>query len=224
MEDRNTEGTEAKLRQLLGDKEHPNLKEAKQVTLAEGEALKALLDGLVSKEDVYRYNCFEVLLQISEEQPRVLYPEWDYFIALLNSSNAYHRSIGVQILANLTQVDAQRRFEEVFDRYFDILNDEKIIVTRALVLSAGTIARFQPSLQARIVERLLSIDETHHKHKDLIKADAIQSFEAFFEDYPDQERILRFVEQQLECSSPKTRKIAKAFLKCNYSPYARSGP
>ncbi|TEU16100.1 MAG: hypothetical protein E3J21_11410 [Anaerolineales bacterium] len=46
----------------------------------------------------------------------------------------------------------------------------------------------KPSLQARIVERLLGIDETHHKHKDLIKADAIQSFEAFFEDYPDRER------------------------------------
>jgi hypothetical protein len=38
------------------------------------------------------------------------------------------------------------------------------------------------------------------------------TLEAFFGDYPDKERILEFVEQQLECSSRKTRKAAKAFL------------
>ena len=212
MEDNSTEKLAADLHEALADKENPSLEEAMQLALANGKALKVLLDGVVSKDDTYRYNCFKVLLQISEDHPLILYPEWDYFIALLDSSNAYHRSIAVQILANLTPVDAQRRFEAIFGRYFDLLDDEKIIVTRSLVQSAGTIARAKPSLQARIVERLLGIDETHHKHKDLIKADAIQSFEAFFEDYPDKERILGFVEQQLECSSPKTRKAAKAFL------------
>ena len=212
MEDNSTEKLAADLHEALADKENPRLEEAMQLALASGKALKVLLDGVVSKDDTYRYNCFKVLLQISEDHPLILYPEWDYFIALLDSSNAYHRSIAVQILANLTPVDAQRRFEAIFGRYFDLLDDEKIIVTRSLVQSAGTIARAKPSLQARIVERLLGIDETHHKHKDLIKADAIQSFEAFFEDYPDKERILGFVEQQLECSSPKTRKAAKAFL------------
>ncbi|MFB0534155.1 MAG: hypothetical protein ACETWR_04130 [Anaerolineae bacterium] len=212
MEDSSTEKLAADLHEALADKEHPNLQKAMQLALADEKILKGILDGIVSKDEVYRYNCFKVLVQISESQPLVLYPEWDYFIALLDSSNAYHRSIAVQILANLTPADAQYRFEAIFDRYFDLLDDEKIIVTRSLVQSAGTIARAKPSLQARIVERLLGIDETHHKHKDLIKGDAIQSFQVFFEDYPDKERILGFVEQQLQCSSPKTRKTAKAFL------------
>jgi len=155
MEDNSTEKLAADLHEALADKENPSLEEAMQLALANGKALKVLLDGVVSKDDTYRYNCFKVLLQISEDHPLILYPEWDYFIALLDSSNAYHRSIAVQILANLTPVDAQRRFEAIFDRYFDLLDDEKIIVTRSLVQSAGTIARAKPSLQARIVERLL---------------------------------------------------------------------
>jgi len=212
MEENSTGKLAKDLHKMLGDKEHPSLEEALQRAVSDEGVLKEILAGVVSKDEVFRYNCFKVLRQISEDHPLILYPEWDYFIALLDSSNAYHRSIAVQILANLTPVDAQRRFKAIFDRYFDLLDDEKIIVTRSLVQSAGTIARAKPSLQARIVERLLGIDETHHKHKDLIKADAIQSFEAFFEDYPDKERILGFVEQQLECSSPKTRKAAKAFL------------
>jgi hypothetical protein len=200
------------LYEMLADKEHPSLEEAMQLAISDERVLKEILAGVMSKDEAFRYNCFKVLRQISEDHPLILYPEWDYFIALLDSSNAYHRSIAVQILANLTSVDAQRRFETIFDRYFDLLDDEKIIVTRYLVQNAGTIARAKPSLQAKIVEILLGIDETHHKHKDLIKADAIQSFEAFFEDYPSKERLLEFVEQQLECSSPKTRKAAKAFL------------
>jgi hypothetical protein len=212
MDSNSPEKLAADLHEALADKEHPSLEKAMQLALADGKALKVLLDGIVSKDEVYRYNCFKVLLQISESQPLVLYPEWGHFVALLGSSNAYHRSIAVQILASLTLADTQHRFEVVFDRYFDLLDDEKIIVTRYLVQSAGAIARAKPSLRARIVERLLGIDETHHKHKDLIKADAIQSFEVFFEDYPDKERIRKFVEQQLECSSPKTRKAAKAFL------------
>jgi hypothetical protein len=47
----------------------------------------------------------------------------------------------------------------------------------------------------------------------LIKADIIESFEVFFDNSTDQETILNFAEQQLESSSPKTRKAAKAFLK-----------
>lgn len=200
------------LYEMLADKEDPSLEEALQLAISDEGVLKEILASVVSKDEAFRYNCFKVLRQISEDHPLILYPEWDYFIALLDSRNAYHRSIAVQILANLTAVDAQRRFEAIFDRYFDLLDDEKIIVTRYLVQNAGTIARAKPSLRAKIVEILLGIDETHHKHKDLIKADAIQSFEAFFEDYPSKEQLLEFVEQQLECSNPKTRKAAKAFL------------
>jgi hypothetical protein len=61
----------------------------------------------------------------------------------------------------------------------------------------------------------LDIDKTRHEQgrKDVMKADVIQSFEEFFEASQDQEGILAFVEQQLDCTSPKTRKAARGFLK-----------
>ena len=211
MEDSNSE---AKLHQLLVDKEHPKLKEAKQLALAEGDALRVLLDGLVSKEDAYRYNCFEVLLQISEERPGVLYPEWDRFVRLMRSGNAFFRSIALRLVANLTGADEEGRFEELFDEYFGLLDDEKVMVARYLVQSASQIARRKPHLQEKIAEELLDIDRTHHVEgrKALIKADAVEFFGAFFEELPDKERVLAFVEDMLTCSSPKARKAAKAFL------------
>jgi hypothetical protein len=214
VEDNSPEKLAADLHEALADKEHPNLEKAMQLALADGKALKMLLDGVVSKDDTYRYNCFRVLVQISDDHPLVLYPEWDYFVGLLGSSNSYHRSIALQIIANLTRADGENRFDGIFDQYFSLLNDEKVVPARYLAQSAGRIVRAKPHLQAGITERLLGIDGTHHTQdrKDLISADIIGSFEEFFEDSHDKEEILAFVERQLECSSPKARKAAKVFL------------
>jgi hypothetical protein len=177
--------------------------------------LEELLDGIVSKDDTYRYNCFKVLVQISENEPLVLYPEWDRFVGLLGSPNAFHRSISVQIIAGLTGADTEKRFDDIFDLYFGMLDDEKVVVARYLAQNAWKIARSKPYLLERTTERLLDVDETHHtqSRKDLIKADVIQSFEALFDQVQDKKRVLAFVEQQLESSSPKARKAAKSFLK-----------
>jgi hypothetical protein len=108
----------ASVGQMLAQKGVSNLDEIAQLAVADAQVLRTILDGLVAKDDTYRYNCFQVLHQVSQNEPRTLYPEWDYFIQLLGSQNAYHRAISVQILANLTRIDAEQRFDALFDRYF----------------------------------------------------------------------------------------------------------
>ena len=79
----------------------------------------------------------------------------------------------------------------------------------------GRIARAKPHLRAEIVERLLAVERTHHQEgrKDLLKGDVIDALEQLGAGAPDRERVVRFVEQQLASSSPRTRKAAQAFLK-----------
>jgi hypothetical protein len=187
---------------------------AKQA-LKDENLLAALLEGILSKNDTRRYNSFKVLLLISEEHPEVLGPQWGFFVDLLRSDNTYHKSSAINIIANLASADRAGRFERIFDRYFELLDDRSVVTARYVARNAGKLARSKPHLQERITERLLDIDKTHHhqERKDLIKADVIESFEEFFEESPDKERILAFVEEQLECTSPKTRKEAKRFLK-----------
>jgi hypothetical protein len=205
---------DATLRKLLADKQQPHLEEATQLALSDRQALDQILAGIVAKDDVYRFNCFQVLYRLSEEQPETLSPHWDYIAGLLDSDNSYHRSIAGQLLANLSQADTEGRFEVIFDRIFALLDDAKIVPARQFAQHVGRIARARPELQARITERLLTVDETHHteSRKDLLKGDVIVAFDEYFVDSPDQERILAFVEQQLACSSPTTRNAAQAFL------------
>jgi HEAT repeat protein len=183
--------------------------------LTDKETLTELLAGILSKKEEIRSPCFKALLRICEEQPELLYPHWDYFASLLESNNTFLKYQAIYLIASLTTVDTEKRFESIFDTYYGLLDDKSVIPSSHAALNSGKIARAKPALQTRITDRLLRIDETHHKpdRKDLIKSYVIDAFSEYFEAAEDKEMILEFVRKQLESSSPKTRKKAKEFLK-----------
>ena len=131
---------------------------------------------------------------------------------MINSDNAFWKFIAVQLIANLTNVDIKKKFEKIFDKYYDLLNDS-VIVAGHITANSGKIARAKPELQSKITNKLLNIDKTTQKHKDLIKAGAIESFNEYFDEAKNKEEIIKFVKKQLNCKSPKTIKKAKEFLK-----------
>jgi hypothetical protein len=192
-----------------------NFTEDKQAesALKDEKRLQELLDGVLSKEDAVRYGSFKALNVLSEKHPERLYDKWDFFADLLGSDNTHQKYIAIYIIANLTRVDSEERFEKLFNTYYGLFGDKSVIPPAHVALNSGKIALAKPKLQAEITSRLLDIDATVQRHKDLVKASAIEAFDAYFEESRDQERIVEFVKAQLDCGSPKTRKMAKAFLK-----------
>lgn len=180
----------------------------------ESKKLSDALDGILSKNDEIRMKSFEFLYQISQNRPEILYSKWDYFANLLNSSNHYQRYISIRLLANLTFIDAENKFETIFNRYFSNIDGTKTMVAGQAALNSGLIAKAKPNLQTKITNRLLNIEKSHKgKQIDLIKAYVIEAFDKYFEESLDKKKILDFVKAQLDSKSPKTRKIAKEFLK-----------
>jgi hypothetical protein len=185
-----------------------------------GEALKDsglltdLLDGLKVKAETYRYNCYKVLYLISQTHGEVLYPEWDRFAESLGSPNSYHKMSAVHLIANLTAIDAENRFEEIFEKYYSLLDDRSMVVAYYTAAVSGRIVRFKPHLEKDITKKLLSIDNTHHEpgRKELVKTGIIEALGEYYAESADKERISKFVEQQLDSESPKTRKTALAFM------------
>ena len=143
-----------------------------------------------------------------------MYPKWDYLAALLKSDNHYHRYVSINILANLAKVDVKNKFEKIFDEYFGNIDEDRTMVAAQTALNSGKIAIAKPNLQTKVTNRLLNIGKTHQgKQTELIKAYAIEAFSEYFEESSGKNMILDFVEAQLESKSPKTRKLAKEFLK-----------
>ena len=177
--------------------------------------LAELINNLVAKAETIRYNSHRVLLIISQNEPEILYPHWDFFADLLKSQNNFHKVIGIQILANLARIDTQNKFEEIFDAYCNLLDAKSVMTAGYLAANVGTIAKVKPNLRDKLTNVLLSIDKTHHEisRKDLIKAYVIESFNEYFNEIENKEEIIKFIKAQLNSKSPKTRKAAEKFLK-----------
>ena len=197
----------------LNDKDM-NVESMAKKALKEEAILSELIDNLTTKNETVRYNCSKTLNLLSKEHPEVLYSKWDFFVELLNSDHAYWKLSVIPLIANLTRIDTENKFERIFDEYYSLLDDKSMIPAAWVADYSGKIARAKPELQTRITDKLLSIDEMHHhpERRDLIKAGALESFDEYYEEAVDKKKILEFVKKQLECKSPKTRKIAKEFL------------
>jgi len=197
------------------DKKNIDIKAIAKKALKDDKLLAELLDNLWSKKETIRYNSHKVLSQISEEQPKLLYGHWDYFVRFLDSDNTYHKLSAIILLANLTKVDRNNKFEQIFNKFYGLLNDKSFITAAYVCGASGKIALAKPKLQTKITNKLLSIDKTHHEQerKDLVKAYIIEAFEGYYDQIRGKKKIVEFVENQLNCASPKTRKAAKEFLK-----------
>jgi hypothetical protein len=191
-----------------------NIKAVAEKALKDDKLLAELLDNLWSKNETIRYNSHKVLCLISQEHPRILYPQWDYFAQFLKSDNTYHKLSAIHILANLIKADTKGKFEKMFDRFYRLLDDKSFITAAYVAGASGKIARAKPKLQAKITNRLLSIDKTHHDPEriDLVKGSIIESFKEFSEESKNKKKIMEFVKKQLKSKSPKTKKIAKDFI------------
>jgi hypothetical protein len=177
--------------------------------------LDELVKGLLAKEDAQRYECYKVMLLVSERQPAEVYGYWKQFEEILVSSNSNFQSIAVQMLANLAAVDSASRFRAIFETYFSILGGEKTVTAAFLAANAWKIVLARPELSSQVTEKLLNIDKVHKgKQNDLEKGHAIESFSHYFDQAgeADRTKILEFVKGEAQSQSPRTKKAAKEFL------------
>ncbi|MEA4908308.1 MAG: hypothetical protein VB089_11845 [Anaerolineaceae bacterium] len=179
--------------------------------------LTALLEGISprTKANVLRYNCYRALLALAGQCPGRLLPYWDTLVELLASQHSSSRFNAMRLLAALAPAVETARLAAIFEALYALLDDPAISVAGNLAAVSGQLALAHPALRERITARLLDLDATHFDPEriDLLKSYAIQSFDLYFADSPDQGAILAFMDRQRDSRSPKTRKLAGEFLK-----------
>ena len=196
-------------------KKDVDIEKVAKIAVDNEEYLLELIGNLRSKKETLRFNSSRTLELISQRYPEVLYSRWNIFFDLIGGDNTYWKCSGIPIIANLTRVDKDNKFEKMFEEYYDLMDDQKSFIPAAyLARSSATIVKAKPNLEPKITGRLLKIDKTHHdpERRDLVKSDIIEAFDQYFEQAKDKKKILEFARKQLACDSPKTRKAANRFL------------
>lgn len=180
-----------------------------------------LLTGTSSPKAAIRYGCAKVLMDLSAEYPEKLYPYMDSFIGLLDSKYRILIWNALAIIANLTKVDEEKKFDAIFDKYFDFLNNEYMVTVANTVGNSGKIALAKPYLIPRITAELLKVENvsvTPHlteECKRVIAEGAIKTFDMFFDKLDEKEKkeVLSFVKRQLNSSRRRLSEKASFFFK-----------
>lgn len=125
--------------------------------ILEGEDISQLVNWLDEKDDKLRYNSL-LLLQYRSVYYDDVYPFWDVLYEKLKSSNSYHRSIGIMLMADNAKWDKENRFDGAIDDYLKILNDDKPITVRQCIQALSKIIPYKIHLHNKIANRLMSIN------------------------------------------------------------------
>jgi len=194
----------------------------KSVTTAELKAkiqrnpalIPEVLKGVGSSKAAIRYGCSKVLLELSGDHPELLYPHWDFFVTLLDSKYRILTWNALAIIAQLTRVDTQKKFDSVFEQYFSFLQDEYMVTVANVVGNSGIIAKTQPHLVPRITGELLKVGQLktgRHLTAEcrlVIAEKTVESFNMFFDKVENKQAVIALVQQW--CTSRRKSLAEKA--------------
>jgi len=177
-----------------------------------------IVNGMNSSKAAIRYGCGKVLMDLSKKKPKKLYPYFDFFVKILDSKYRILTWQAMAIIANLTSVDTDGKFDSIFKKYYNFINDEYMITVANLVGHSGKIACSKPNLIPMITDHLLKVENlktTPHltdECKRVIAESAINSLDMYFDRIENKEKVFSFVKKHAT-SSRKTLKIkAERFL------------
>ena len=181
--------------------------------------LPLLLEGVAHPRADVRYGCSKELMDLSEEHPEKLYPHFDSFVDLLDSKYRILMWTALAIIANLTRVDEDRKFDAIFGKYYSLLDNDYMVTVAKVVGNSGKIALAKPYLIPKITEELLKVQHlstTPHlteECKRVIAQQAIKTFDLFFDRIDQKAQVFSFVKAHRNSSRKKLKTAAEDFLK-----------
>jgi hypothetical protein len=178
--------------------------------------IDALLEGLTSKTPPVKFGSAKALWLLGEAAPELLYPRFDFFLALLDNENSILRWNAARVLACLASVDADGKLEAALDKYLSPIPGPEMIAAGNAIQWASRIALAKPQLADRIARAIVGVRSASYKTaecRNVAIGHAIVSLDRFFHLIGDKGAIVAFVSTELDNPRPATRRKAALFVK-----------
>jgi hypothetical protein len=175
-----------------------------------------LTRGLDSDKASIKFGCIKALRIVSEGHPRLLYPQFDLFVRLLDHENKILQWGGAFVLSQLARVDGDDKFAAIFDKYFSAIAGPTMITAASVIRGGARIALAKPHLADRIAAQVLKVAQARYQTpecRNVAIGHAILALGDFFDLLNNRRPVLQFARRQTKNSRPATRKKAEQFLK-----------
>lgn len=180
------------------------------------ELVHELINGISSPKARIRFRSAKILRIISKRNPKILYPDWEFFAKLLDGDNSILKWNAMDILANLTIVDSSNKFDELFKKFYGFLYEGSLITAGHVVDNSGTIAMAKPELQEKITKELLKVEKLPmptEECKNILIGKTIEAFNIFYDRINSKAEVVSFVKKQLDNTRRATKTKAEKFLR-----------
>lgn len=186
-----------------------------ELILQDLSLIRDLIYGISSTEATVRFKCAKVLRGLSKVKPELLYPYFDFFNKLLDNPNNIIKWNAMDIIANLTEIDTERKFEGIFDKYYSLLNEGSLITAGHVVDNSGKIANVKHNLREQITNHLLTLEQVPlptEECRSILGGKAVQSFGQYINHVKNNDAVVAFIKRQLKSNRSATRKKAEELL------------
>ena len=197
-----------------------NIEKYTDIVLKDEKIRREIVNQMLThKHIMVYYHCYYILDRAASRNPELFYDNWKDFEKLLDHENSYHRTIGLVMISNLIKVDKEKYFDNISDKYFMFINDEKITTARDCVVCTGKILEQRSDYIDKVIKLYLDMEKIckfKENQKALLLYDIFVIFDEFYEKTSFKKEIDKKILDNLKNSSPKTRKKANE-LKKKYS-------
>ena len=179
------------------------------------EQVEELCEGLASPQARTKYGSAKQLVRLSEGDPGLLYPRFDFFTHLMEGDNRIFRWNASRIVGHLASVDSEGRVDQMLDRILAPITGHEMIGAGNAMQGAADIALAKPYLADRIAREIVKVRNARYatpECRNIAAGHAIQALDRFFEHVQKKKPGLAFVESELQNPRPATRKKAGKFL------------
>jgi hypothetical protein len=155
--------------------------------------LPDIMEGISSQTPVIKFGCAKILRTVSHRKPDSMYAQMDVFIGMMELDNNIIKWNAMDVLGNLTKVDINNKFEDIFDRYYALLSDESMVTAGHVIDNSGKIAVTKPRLSQKITDHLLRIEDIPRSDEcvNILVGKVIVAIDEYFdhiEDLPQKRR------------------------------------
>lgn len=206
---------------LAAIKDKPEFSSFVTTVVSNPEMIGVLLEIIRKDKGSTKFYCDKVIRKVSEMKPSLVYPYFKEIAQLIDSTNNFIKWGALLTISNLIPIDQERRFDAIYDKYFDLINSDSMITAATVAGNAWKFVQSWPEKENDITARMLRVLENTYLNKgkpsleckNILIGHVIECFDKYFEVSGNQNKILEFVGGQKDNNRKSTAKKAAAFLK-----------
>lgn len=183
--------------------------------------IPVLVEALQVEKSSKKYAYEKALRRVSEIRPELLFPHFDVFIRMLDNENSFLKWGAIMTVANLTAVDTENRFEDIFRKYYAPISGPVMVTAANVIGSSVNIVRAKPELADPVVKEILKVEKARYLNKaepspecrNVAIGHAIDAFDQFYDRIGSKNKVLNFVKRQLGNTRKPVARKAERFVR-----------